>query len=184
MLFLIAVGIVAVMVIGMYNMLVRKRNQVQNVFASVDAILKKRYDLIPNLVAAVQQYMKHEQETLTEVTRLRARALSGGMSDTEKFELDTRISEALHGIMVAVEKYPDLKANQNFMHLQQTLTEMEEQISAARRAYNATVTVYNNAVEMFPTNMIAKLFDFDRKAVFEIRPLERETADVHALFQR
>ncbi|MFC1799665.1 LemA family protein [Candidatus Eisenbacteria bacterium] len=184
MLFLIAVGIVAVMVIGMYNMLVRKRNQVQNVFASVDAILKKRYDLIPNLVAAVQQYMKHEQETLTEVTRLRAQALSGGMPDKEKFELDTRISEALRGIMVAVEKYPDLKANQNFIHLQQTLTEMEEQISAARRAYNATVTVYNNAVEMFPTNMIAKLFDFDRKTVFVIRPLERETADVHALFQR
>jgi len=184
MLFLIAVGIVAVMVVGMYNMLVRKRNQVQNVFASVDAILKKRYDLIPNLVAAVQQYMKHEQETLTEVTRLRAQALSGGMSDKEKFEIDTRISQALRGIMVAVEKYPDLKANQNFMHLQQTLTEMEEQISAARRAYNATVTVYNNAVEMFPTNMIAKLFDFDRKAAFEIRPLERETADVHALFQR
>jgi len=184
MLFLIAVGIVAVMVIGMYNMLVRKRNQVQNVFASVDAILKKRYDLIPNLVAAVQQYMKHEQETLTEVTRLRAQALSGGVSDKEKFEIDTRISQVLRGIMVAVEKYPDLKANQNFMHLQQTLTEMEEQISAARRAYNATVTVYNNAVEMFPTNMIAKLFDFDRKAVFEIPEVQRETADVHALFQR
>ena len=184
MLFLIAVGIVAVMVITMYNMLVRKRNQVQNVFASVDAILKKRYDLIPNLVAAVGQYMKHEQETLTEVTRLRARALSGGMSDQEKFEIDTRISEALRGIMVAVERYPDLKANQTFMHLQQTLTEMEEQISAARRAYNATVTVYNNAVEMFPTNVIARLFDFDRKAVFEIQPVERETADVHALFQR
>ncbi len=184
MLFLIAVGIVAVMVTVMYNTLVRKRNQVQNVFASVDAILKKRYDLIPNLVAAVQQYMKHEQQTLTEVTRLRARALSGGVSDQEKFEIDTRISEALRGIMVAVENYPDLKANQNFMHLQQTLTEMEEQVSAARRAYNATVTVYNNAVEVFPTNMIARLFDFDRKLVFEIQPVERETADVHALLQR
>jgi LemA protein len=184
MLFLIAVGIVAVMVIGMYNMLVRKRNQVQNVFGSVDAILKKRYDLIPNLVAAVQQYMKHERETLAEVTRLRARALSGGMSDQEKFELNGKISEALRGILVAVEQYPDLKANQNFMHLQRTLTEMEEQISAARRAYNATVTVYNNAVEMFPTNVIARLFDFERKAVFEIPEAQRETADVHALFQR
>jgi len=184
MLFLIAVGIAAVIIIGMYNALVRKRNQVQNVYASVDAILKKRYDLIPNLVAAVQQYMKHERETLTEVTRLRAKALSGGVSEQEKFEIDTRISEALRGIMVAVENYPDLKANQNFMHLQQTLTEMEEQISAARRAYNATVTVYNNTVEMFPTNVIARLFDFDRKPVFEIRPLERETADVHALFRR
>ncbi len=184
MLFLIAVGIVAVMVIAMYNSLVGKRNQVQNVFGSVDALLKKRYDLIPNLVAAVRNYMKHEKETLTEVTRLRAMALSGGMSDQEKFEIDARISEALRGILVAVEKYPDLKANQNFMHLQQTLTEMEEQISAGRRAYNATVTVYNNAVEMFPTNVIAKLFDFERKPVFEVQPVQRETSDVHALFQR
>jgi LemA protein len=184
MLFLIAVGIVAVMVIAMYNSLVGKRNQVRNVFGSVDALLKKRYDLIPNLVAAVQNYMKHERETLTEVTRLRAMALSGGMSDHEKLEIDARITEALRGILVAVEKYPDLKANQNFMHLQQTLTEMEEQISAGRRAYNATVTVYNNAVEMFPTNIVARLFDFERKRVFETRLAERETADVQALFQR
>ena len=182
MLFLIAVGIVAVMVIGMYNSLVRKRNQVQNVFATVDAILKKRYDLIPNLVATVQQYMKHEQQVLTEVTRLRAKALSGGVSDQEKIEIDTQISRAIRGILVAVENYPELKANQNFMHLQRTLTEMEEQISAARRAYNATVTVYNNAVEMFPTNVVAGMMGYTRRRLFEITESERENPNVKNLF--
>ena len=184
MAFLIVVAVIAVILIGMYNSLVRKKNQVRNVFATVDAILKKRYDLIPNLVATVQKYMQHEQKVLTEVTRLRARALSGDISDDEKIEIDRQISRAIRGILVAVENYPNLKANENFMHLQATLTEVEEQISAARRAYNATVTDYNNTVEMFPTNMVAKMFGFPRKRFFEITPVERETADVHALFQR
>jgi LemA protein len=184
MVFLIVVAAIAVILIGIYNSLVRKRNQVRNVFATVDAILKKRYDLIPNLVATVQKYMQHEHQVLTEVTRLRAKALSGDISDDEKIEIDRQISKAIRGILVAVENYPNLKANENFMHLQATLTEVEEQISAGRRAYNATVTDYNNAVEMFPTNMVAKMFSFAPKRVFEITPVERETADVHALFQR
>jgi LemA protein len=183
MVFLIVAGIVAVVFIGMYNSLIRKKNQVKNIFATVDAILKKRYDLIPNLVATAQKYMEHEQHVLTEVTRLRAKALSGDTSDDEKIDLDGRISKAIRGILVAVENYPGLRANENFMHLQTTLTEVEEQISAARRAYNATVTDYNNAIEMFPTNIVAKLFDHRRKRLFEIQPAERETADVHALFQ-
>ena len=184
MIFLIVVGIVAVIFVGMYNSLIRKKNQVKNIFATVDAILKKRYDLIPNLVATAQKYMEHEQHVLTEVTKLRAKALSGDTSDDEKIEIDQRISKAIRGILVAVENYPGLRANENFMHLQTTLVEVEEQISAARRAYNATVTDYNNAVEMFPTNIVAKLFDFHRKRLFEIEAMERETSDVHALFQR
>jgi LemA protein len=184
MVFLIVVGVVALVVVGIYNSLVRKRNQVKNIFATVDAILKKRYDLIPNLVATAQRYMEHEQSVLTEVTRLRAKALSGDTSDDEKIEIDNQISKAIRGILVAVENYPGLRANENFMHLQVTLTEVEEQISAARRAYNATVTDYNNAVETFPTNMVAKLFDFRRRRLFEIQAAERESADVHALFQR
>ena len=184
MVFLIVVGIVAVVLIGIYNSLVRKRNQVRNIFATVDAILKKRYDLIPNLVAVAQKYVEHEKHVLTEVTRLRAKALSGNATDDEKIEIDAKISKAIRGILVAVENYPGLRANENFMHLQVTLVEVEEQISAARRAYNAAVTDYNNAVEMFPTNVVAKLFDFRRKRLFEIETGERETADVHALFQR
>jgi LemA protein len=184
MVFLVVVGLVAVVFIGIYNSLVRKKNQVSNIFATVDAILKKRYDLIPNLVATAQKYMEHERHVLTEVTRLRAKALSGTASDDEKIEIDREISKAIRGILVAVENYPGLKANENFIHLQATLTEVEEQISAARRAYNAAVTAYNNAVEMFPTNVVAKLFDFRRKRLFEIHAVEREPADVHALFQR
>jgi LemA protein len=184
MVFLIVVGIVGLLFVGIYNSLVRKRNQVKNIFATVDAILKKRYDLIPNLVATVQRYMEHERHVLTEVTRLRAKALSGDTSDDEKIEIDHEISRAIRGILVAVENYPGLMANENFMHLQATLTEVEEQISAARRAYNATVTDYNNAVEVFPTNVVARLFDFSRRRLFEIRTVEREPADVHALFQR
>jgi LemA protein len=184
MIFLIVVGIVAVVLIGMFNSLVRKRNQAKNIFATVDAILKKRYDLIPNLVAAVGKYMEHEKHVLTEVTRLRAKALSGDISDDDKIEIDGQISQAIRGILVAVEKYPALKANESFMYLQTTLTEVEEQISAARRAYNASVTDYNNAVEMFPTSVVAALFDFRRRRLFEIRPVEREAVDVHAMFQR
>lgn len=181
---LIVVAVLAIVVAGMYNSLVRKKNQVSNIFATVDAMLKKRYDLIPNLVAVAQKYMEHEQHVLTEVTRLRARALSGDASDDEKIEIDRKISKAIKGILVAVENYPALRANENFLHLQATLNEVEEQISAARRAYNAAVTDYNNAVEMFPTNVMAQLINYKRKTLFEITPAEREAVDVHKLFQR
>ncbi len=184
LLFLIIVAVAVLIIAGMYNALVRKKNMVANVFATVDAILKKRYNLIPNLVAAVEEYMKHERHLLTEVTRLRAKALSGDASDEDKIDIDRHISKAIKGILVAVENYPQLKANENFMHLQMTLNELEEQIAAARRAYNAAVTDYNNAVEMFPTNIVASLFNYRRKRLFEISPQERKVADVHALFQR
>jgi LemA protein len=181
---IVIIGIVAIIVAGMYNSLVRKKNQVSNIFATVDAMLKKRYDLIPNLVAVAQKYMEHEQHVLTEVTKLRARALSGDASDEEKIDIDRKISKAIRGILVAVENYPALRANENFLHLQSTLNEVEEQISAARRAYNAAVTDYNNAVEMFPTNVMAQIINYKRKRLFEITPLERESVDVHKLFQR
>ena len=167
----------------LYNSLISKKNQVQNVFASVDALLKKRYDLIPNLVSAVQTYMQHEKQTLTEITEIRAKAISGKLSDEEKVNLDNKLTRALGGIMIAVEKYPDLKANQNFLHLQASLNEVEEQISAARRAYNAAVTSYNNAVEMFPTNIVASLLHYKRKLVFEITEKERQAASVKDMFK-
>jgi LemA protein len=178
------VAIIAIVLVGLYNSLVGKKNQVINVFATVDALLKKRYDLIPNLVATAQTYMQYEKEVLTKVTELRARAISGKPTDDEKIEIDREISTALRGIMVAVENYPDLKANQSFLQLQATLNEVEEQISAGRRAYNATVTDYNNAVEMFPTNMMAQIMNYKRRGVFEITPGEREPVDVQKLFKR
>lgn len=172
-------GIVLLLI---YNSLVYKKNQVENIFAGVDAVLKKRYDLIPNLVASVSRYMEHEKGLLAEVTHLRAEATKPHLSDEHKIALDKQLSSALGSIMVAVEAYPELKANENVIHLQHTLNEVEEQISAARRAYNQAVTDYNNAIEMIPTNMVAKLMNYTRKELFEIPQNERQAPNVKELF--
>jgi LemA protein len=175
----IIVGLVLLLVPAiMYNSLVAKRNQVQNVFATTDALLKKRFDLIPNLVATVKGYADHERQLLEGITRARADRGWDRISDDEKVEMDNSFRKAVSGVMVAVENYPDLKAGGNFLHLQRTLNELEEQISAARRAYNASVTDYNNAVEMFPTNIIAGMANFQRKAFFEIPVAQRQAAAV------
>ncbi|MBN1493832.1 MAG: LemA family protein [Candidatus Omnitrophica bacterium] len=179
---LIVLGVVVLFVVVIYNSLVAKKNQVANVFASMDAMLKKRYDLIPNLVATVKNYMQHEAGTLTTITELRAKAVSGQLSDDERVDLDNKMQQAMRGIMVAVENYPDLKANQNFLQLQGSLNEIEEQISAARRAYNAAVTDYNNALEMFPTNIFAGMMNYKPKTLFEISEAERKNVDVGKLF--
>jgi LemA protein len=181
---LIVLGVVALIAILMYNSLIGKKNQVDNIFAGVDAVLKKRYDLIPNLVASVSQYMEHEKSTLEKVTEYRAQAMKPGISDEQKIALDAKLTSALGAINIAMEAYPDLKANENVMHLQRSLNEIEEQISAARRAYNQAVTDLNNAIEMFPTNLIAGWMNLQRRAVFEITVTERQNIDVDALFNR
>ncbi len=180
----IVIGVVALALILMYNTLISHKNQVENIFASVDTVLKKRYDLIPNLVASVQQYMSHEKELLEKITQWRSQAMKPGLSDEKKIELDRQMTGALGSIMVAVENYPDLKANENVMHLQRTLTEIEAQISAARRAYNQSVTDYNNAIEMFPTNFMANFMRYTRKAVFEAEESERQNVNVKELFEK
>jgi len=179
MIVLLVVGIILVL---MYNSLVSKKNQVENIFASVDTQLKKRYDLIPNLVASVSKYMEHEKSLLTEVTKLRAEANKPNISDEHKIALDAKVTSALGSIMIAVENYPDLKANENVMHLQRSLNEVEEQIAASRRAYNQAVTDYNNAIEMIPTNMMASAMNYKRKEVFEITEGERKNVNVKELF--
>lgn len=180
---LVAVGaVVLVVVFGVYNSLVGKKNAVEYAFASIDAILKKRFDLIPNLVATVKQYMQHERGTLESITALRAKAMSGRLSSDEATAMDGQFSRALRGIMVAVEAYPELKASENFQQLQRTLNEVEEQLSAARRAFNAAVTDFNNAVEMFPTNLMAGLMGYRRRQLFEIPETERQTPNVGNLF--
>ena len=181
---IIIIAVVILIPVILYNSLIGKKNQVTNVFASIDTLLKKRYDLIPNLISTVKTYMEHERGTLTEITELRAKATSGQLSDDDKVDLDNKISKALGGIMVAVENYPDLKANQNFMQLQGSLNEIEEQISAARRAYNASVTDYNNAIEMFPTNIMASTMNYKLKKVFEIVESERKNVNVKDLFNK
>ncbi|WP_331775818.1 LemA family protein [Sulfurospirillum sp. 1612] len=181
---LIVILVVVVALVLMYNSLVSKKNQVENIFASLDAVLKKRYDLIPNLVASVGEYMEHEKSILEEVTALRTAANKSNISDDEKMELDTKVTQVLKSIMIAVENYPNLKANENVLHLQKTLNEIEEQISAARRAYNQAVTDYNNALEMIPTNIVASWMHYSAKRVFEIKEDERENVDVKQLFDK
>lgn len=182
--FLILLGVLTLIAILMYNSLIAKKNQVDNIFAGVDAVLKKRFDIIPNLVASVSQYMEHEKSTLEKVTEYRAQAMKPGISDEAKIALDSKLTSALGAINIAMEAYPDLKANENVMHLQRSLSEIEEQISAARRAYNQAVTDLNNAIEMFPTNLIAGWMNLQRRAVFEITVTERQNVDVGALFNQ
>ena len=179
---LIVLIVIVLVLVLMYNSLVAKKNQVENIFASVDTVLKKRYDLIPNLVASVGKYMEHEKSLLEEVTKLRAEANKPNINDEQKIALDTKVSSALGSIMIAVENYPELKANENVMHLQHTLHEVEEQISAARRAYNQSVTDYNNAIEMVPTNFMASFMNYSKKQVFEIVESERKNVNVKELF--
>jgi len=168
----------------MYNSLIGKKNQVDNIFAGVDAVLKKRYDLIPNLVASVERYMEHEKSVLEKVTELRAEALKPDLTNEQKIAYDQKFSALLGSITVAMEAYPDLKANENVIHLQRSLSEIEEQISAARRAYNQSVTDLNNAIEMFPTNLMAGWMNLSRRAVFEITLNERQNVNVKELFNR
>jgi LemA protein len=181
---LIILIVFIIIVILMYNSLVAKKNQVDNIFASIDAQLKKRYDLIPNLVASVSKYMDHEKSILENITTLRAQAINPNISDNEKIALDAKLSGAVGSIMVAVENYPELKANQNIIHLQHTLTELEEQISAARRAFNQAVTDYNNALEQIPTNFIANMMGYTHKELFEIQESQRENINVSELFNK
>ncbi len=180
---LIIIGIIGIILVLMYNSLINKKNQVENIFASVDTQLKKRYDLIPNLVASVQQYMEHERSILEKVTELRTQAMKPNVSDEEKIALDAQMNSALGSIMVAVENYPDLKANENILQLQNTLHEVEAQVAAARRAYNQAVTNYNNALEMVPTNFMAQWMKYTRKEVFEIPDTERQNVNVKELFK-
>ena len=167
--------------IAMYNTLVGKRNQVRNIFGTMDAMLKKRWDLIPNLVSTVKGYADHERQLFEKVTEARAQAQSGQLNNDQKVGLENSFMQLLGVVRATVENYPQLKASENFMHLQRTLNELEEQISAARRAYNASVTDYNNAVQMFPTNIIANMFNFKEMTLFQIEVNERQNPQVSGL---
>ncbi|MDD2315277.1 MAG: LemA family protein [Proteiniphilum sp.] len=176
--FLLLLGII------LSNTLTARRNEADNAFASVDAYLKKRFDLIPNLVAAVQQYMVHEKSVLTEITALRSEAMKTGLSNDEAIEINNRMNRALHSVNVAMENYPDLKANTNILQLQASLNEVEEQLSAARRTYNATVLSFNNGVQLFPSSLIASMRGLRTRAYLETPDQERNNIDVDALFNK
>lgn len=176
------IGLLLLIIIGLYNGLIRKKNEVDNAFGGMDVQLKKRYDLIPNLISTLKEYMTHEKELFTKVTELRSQALQNNVDTEEKIDIDNQITGAVKGIMVAVENYPNLKANTNFLNLQRTFNEVESQISAARRAYNAAVTDFNNGVQMFPSNILAGMMNLKTKKVFEIPEVERENVSAKDLF--
>ncbi len=178
----IIIGVIVLTLIMMYNSLIRIKNEVDNAFGGIDVQLKNRYDLIPNLVNTVKQYTSHEKETLENITRLRAKASDGNLSDDEKVALDNEITGSITGLMVAVEAYPDLKASEQFTHLQRSLNEVESQISAARRSFNATITDYNNSIQTFPNSILAGFMNLKSKKVFEIPDVERQNINVGNLF--
>ena len=179
----IIVGIVVVLLIpfiATYNGLVRRRNQVKNAWAQIDVQLKRRYDLIPNLVETAKGYMKHERETLEAVTNARnlaQQAASSGAGARAKAEGE--LSSVLSRLLAVVENYPDLKANQNFLALQEELTSTENKIGFSRQYYNDTVLRYNNQTQMFPSNIIAGMTGFKASEFFEVTlAVEREAPKV------
>jgi LemA protein len=178
---LIGLLVLILFVIFLYNDIIRKKNETDYAFGTIDTMLKKRYDLIPNLVETVKQYMVHEANVLSEVTKLRSK-FTDNLSNEDKMNLHNDISKKLNGISLSVENYPDLKANQNFLKLQGAWNEIEEQISASRRYYNSAITNYNNSLQTFPSNLIAQKFNFLPKKVFEIDEAERKNISAKSLF--
>lgn len=150
-----------------YNSLVKKRNSVEEAFATMDVYLKKRWDLIPNIVASVKGYAKHEAETLEKVISLR-NVRYQDLSDDEKISANAELSKGLASINAVAEQYPDLKANQNFIDLNRQLSQTENDIANARKYYNAVVKGYNNKVEMFPSSIVASMFKFIKKPMFTV----------------
>ena len=180
---LIIVLSLIVALMWMYNTLIARKNDVMKSFGLIDVLLKKRFDLIPNLVGTVKEYMGYEKGLLTDVTELRAKAMTAGISDLERVGIENQLTQKLGNIMVAAENYPDLKASQSFAQLQTAWKDLEDQIAFARQAYNASVTDYNNAVEMFPTNLMATMINYTTKPLFETALTDKENVKAKELFR-
>jgi LemA protein len=175
-------GALLALFVWAYNTVVARKNQVENAFGAVEAQLKRRRDLIPNLVEAVKQYMAHERDLLERLTRLREWAER--TQGEEHFKAESELSQALRQIWARLEAYPDLKASGNFLQLQAALTEVEDSIAAARRFYNQAVTDYNNVLEQIPFAPIAQAMGLTRKPVFTVPEEERAAPDLGELFRR
>jgi LemA protein len=179
---IIAIAILVVLfilfVIGIYNALIRLRNQVDNAWSQIDVQLKRRHDLIPNLVETAKGYMKHERGTFEAITNARSQAM-GAKTVADASKAEGALGEALSKFMLVVENYPDLKANQNFLAVQEELTSTENKISFSRQNYNDQTLSFNNKIQMFPSNIIANMFRFTKRDFFEIEvEAEREVPKV------
>jgi LemA protein len=175
---LIAVVLVVLFFVAIFNSLVRLRNQVDNAWSQIDVQLKRRHDLIPNLVETAKGYMRHERETFESITEARSKAM-GAKNVSETSQAESSLTDALSKFMLVVENYPDLKANQNFLSLQETLTSTENKISFARQNYNDQVMFFNNKIQMFPSNIVAGMFNYGKRDFFEVESAtEREAPEV------
>ncbi len=173
-----AVGLLLVYGVGTYNQLVRLRQHVHESWSAIDTELKRRYDLVPNLVETVKGYAAHERETLQAVIEARNRAVASTGSAAEQARDENVLVGALRQLFAVVEAYPELKANRNFLQLQEGLTITEDRIQAARRFYNANVRDVNTRIEVFPSNLIASMFGFQPASFFEIDDAERSVPQV------
>jgi LemA protein len=179
--FLVFLGVIAILifwVIGMYNRLVALRNRIENAWSQIDVQLKRRVDLIPNLVETVKGYAKHEKETLERVVQARSMLVNSAGDVKAQAQADSMLTGALKSLFALAESYPDLKANQNFMMLQEELSGTEGKIAYARQFYNDSVLEYDNGLEMFPTNILAGMFGFQPKPYFEAPAADREPVKV------
>jgi LemA protein len=177
---IIIVGVLVVLasyVISVYNKLVNARNKVDNQFSQIDIQLKRRADLIPNLVETVKGYAKHEKTAFTEVVEARNKAISAG-SVNEKIEANEQLTGALNKLFALAEAYPELKANENFIKLQEDLKDTEDKITYARQFYNDSAMSYNNLIQMFPSNIVASIFGFKKYSYFEANEKDKETPKV------
>jgi LemA protein len=173
-----ALALLVFFVIGVYNSLVRLRNQVENSWSQIDVQLKRRHDLIPNLVETTKGYMRHERETFEAITKARSQAVAA-RTVAESSKAEGALADALGKFMLVVENYPELKANQNFLALQEELSSTENKISFARQSYNDQVLFYNNKLQIFPSNIVAGTFSFAKRDFFELEtPAERQVPKV------
>lgn len=174
------IGVIALLVIYVlvtYNVFVKMKNRVEESFSTMDVYLKKRWDLIPNIVETVKGYAKHEKSTLSEVIKLRNGAYDN-MSSDEKIKANQQLSKGITKIMALAEQYPDLKANENFKDLSTQLTKIEDEIANSRKYYNGTVREFNDKVQMFPSNIVANIFGYKSKVMFEANEDERKNVKV------
>ena len=174
---IVVIIIIVLWMIGTYNSLVNLRNKVEEAFSTMDVYLKKRFDLIPNLVEIVKGYAKYESSTLENMVKLRGQAYNS-MSTEEKVEANNKLSGEISKLLAVAENYPDLKANENFRDLTAQLASVENDIANARKYYNAVVKEMNNKVQMFPSNIVANMFKFKTYSMFEANEAERENVKV------
>ena len=176
----ILIGVIVILLIYFlitYNQFVSLKNNVEEAFSTMDVYLKKRWDLIPNIVETVKGYASHEKDTLNEIIKLRNNTYDN-MTTSDKLKTNHKVAQDISKIMLLAESYPDLKANQNFIDLSKQLTKVEEDIANARKYYNATIRIMNNKVQMFPSNIVANMFNFKPAAFFEATEEDRDVPEV------